>query len=92
MLPRISIVLWRTGRFSAMHPTSTVSHRTVPTWLPGSPRVGSASRALVHRSSDPEKPPKLCVYFDESGLIEYLVDKAAAKLPNGKSFVILPEG
>jgi uncharacterized protein DUF3800 len=42
--------------------------------------------------STSDQPPKLIVTFDEDGLIEYLLDKARLKLPQGKSFVILPKG
>ena len=52
--------------------------------------IEAVKRSAFPWPSDPEKPPKLCVYFEQDGVIEYLLDKAAAKLPPGKSFEVLP--
>jgi hypothetical protein len=41
--------------------------------------------------SERDVPPKLLIEFDEDGLIEYLTDKGASSLPDGKELLILPK-
>jgi hypothetical protein len=48
MLQGVTIALWGARRLSTVHPAPTVLHRSVPAWLPGPPRMCSASLALVH--------------------------------------------